>query len=100
MSRVGSALGALLGELLGLTRMERELAGQLGVTRPTLREALQRMARDGWIKIQHGRSTRVRNFWREGNLGVLSGIARTTGVFLSAMAKRYDLPPPPPGAGR
>jgi GntR family negative regulator for fad regulon and positive regulator of fabA len=55
---------------------ERELAGQLGVTRPTLRETLQRMARDGWIKIQHGRPTRVRNFWREGNLGVLGGIAR------------------------
>ena len=55
---------------------ERELAKQLGVTRPTLREALQRMARDGWIEIRHGRPTRVRNFWREGNLGVLSGIAR------------------------
>lgn len=55
---------------------ERELAGQLGVTRPTLREALQRMARDGWIDIQHGRPTRVQDFWREGNLGVLSGIAR------------------------
>jgi GntR family negative regulator for fad regulon and positive regulator of fabA len=55
---------------------ERELAGQLGVTRPTLREALQRMARDGWIEIRHGRPTRVRNFWQEGNLGVLGGIAR------------------------
>jgi len=55
---------------------ERELASQLGVTRPTLREALQRMARDGWIEIHHGRPTRVRDFWREGNLGVLSGIAR------------------------
>lgn len=55
---------------------ERELARQIGVTRPTLREALQRMARDGWIDIHHGRPTRVRDFWREGNLGVLSGIAR------------------------
>lgn len=55
---------------------ERELATQLGVTRPTLRETLQRMARDGWIAIRHGRSTRVRDFWREGNLGVLGGIAR------------------------
>jgi GntR family negative regulator for fad regulon and positive regulator of fabA len=54
---------------------ERDLAGQLGVTRPTLREALQRMARDGWIEIRHGRPTRVRDFWREGNLGVLGGIA-------------------------
>ena len=28
---------------------ERTLAAQLGVTRPTLREALQRLARDGWL---------------------------------------------------
>ena len=55
---------------------ERDLAAQLGVTRPTLREALQRLARDGWIDIQHGRSTRVRNYWEEGNLGVLEGLAR------------------------
>jgi GntR family negative regulator for fad regulon and positive regulator of fabA len=55
---------------------ERELASQLGVTRPTLREALQRLARDGWIEIHHGRHTRVRNYWQEGNLGVLGTIAR------------------------
>jgi GntR family negative regulator for fad regulon and positive regulator of fabA len=54
---------------------ERELAAQLGVTRPTLREALQRMARDGWLEIQHGRPTRVRNYWQEGSLGVLSALA-------------------------
>ena len=48
---------------------ERELAAQLGVTRPTLREALQRIARDGWIEIRHGKPTRVRNYWQEGNLG-------------------------------
>jgi GntR family negative regulator for fad regulon and positive regulator of fabA len=55
---------------------ERELASMLGVTRPTLREVLQRLARDGWIEIRHGRSTRVRNYWSEGNLGVLGAIAR------------------------
>jgi len=55
---------------------ERDLAAQLGVTRPTLREALQRLARDGWIEIQHGKPTRVRDYWREGNLGVLSVLAK------------------------
>jgi GntR family negative regulator for fad regulon and positive regulator of fabA len=54
---------------------ERELAEQLGVTRPTLREALQRLARDGWIEIHHGRSTRVRDYWKEGSLAVLGTIA-------------------------
>lgn len=55
---------------------ERTLAARLGVTRPTLREALQRMARDGWVEIHHGKPTRVRNYWQEGNLGVLAAIAR------------------------
>jgi GntR family transcriptional regulator, negative regulator for fad regulon and positive regulator of fabA len=55
---------------------ERDLATQLGVTRPTLREVLQRLSRDGWIEIRHGKSTRIRDYWVEGNLNVLSTIAR------------------------
>lgn len=55
---------------------ERELADLLGVTRPTLREALQRMERDGWLEIRHGKSTRVRDFWKEGNFGVSIALAR------------------------
>lgn len=55
---------------------ERELARLLGVTRPTLREALQRLARDGWLEIRHGKPTRVRNYWQEGSLGVLSAISQ------------------------
>lgn len=56
---------------------ERDLAEQPGVTRPTLREALQRLARDGWLEIQHGKPTRVRDYWREGGLGVLAVLAQT-----------------------
>jgi len=55
---------------------ERDLAAQLGVTRPTLREALQRLARDGWLDIQQGKSTRVRDYWREGSLAILAGLAQ------------------------
>lgn len=55
---------------------ERDLAAQIGVTRPTLREALQRLARDGWLDIQHGKPTRVRDYWLEGNMGVLSVLAQ------------------------
>src|SRR5512139_131951 len=55
---------------------ERELAGILGVTRPTLREAMQRLARDGWLDIQHGKPTRVRDYWLEGNMGVLTVLAQ------------------------
>ena len=50
---------------------ERLLAAQLGVTRPTLREALQRLARDGWLTVAHGKLTVVNNFWEEGGLNVL-----------------------------
>ena len=55
---------------------ERDLAEQVGVTRPTLREALQRLARDGWLDIQHGKPTRVRDYWQEGTMGVLSMLAQ------------------------
>ena len=55
---------------------ERELSIQLGVTRPTLREALQRLARDGWIEIHQGKQTRVKDYLKEGNLNVLSSLAK------------------------
>lgn len=55
---------------------ERDLAAQLGVTRPTLREALQRLARDGWLDIQQGKSTRVCDYWQEGSLAILAGLAQ------------------------
>lgn len=57
---------------------ERELAAQLGVTRPTLRETLQRLARDGWLDIRHGKSTRVTDYWRQGGLNVLNALVRHT----------------------
>ncbi|VEI44878.1 fatty acid metabolism regulator [Actinobacillus equuli] len=33
------------------------------MTRTTLREVLQRLARDGWLHIQHGKPTRVNDVW-------------------------------------
>ena len=56
---------------------ERELAELLGVTRPTLREALQRLARDGWLDIQQGKPTRVCDYWREGSMAVLAVLAQS-----------------------
>ncbi|MBE0687414.1 MAG: fatty acid metabolism transcriptional regulator FadR [Anaerolineaceae bacterium] len=55
---------------------ERELSSRVGVTRPTLREALQRLSRDGWIEIHQGKTTRVRDIWKEGNMNVLSSISK------------------------
>lgn len=54
---------------------ERQLAAELGITRPTLREALQRLSRDGWIQIRHGKPTVVLNFWETGGLAILKTLA-------------------------
>jgi len=59
---------------------ERTLAAQLGVTRPTLREVLRRLERDGWLTIRQGKSTRVNDIWTEGGLNVLSAIVRYSKV--------------------
>jgi GntR family negative regulator for fad regulon and positive regulator of fabA len=56
---------------------ERDLAPKLGVTRPTLREVMGRLERDGWVTVRHGRSTVVNDIWRRGGLGVISGILRS-----------------------
>ncbi len=53
---------------------ERELAQLLGITRPTLREALQRLARDGWITIKHGKASTVNDYKNTGGLGVLKSL--------------------------
>lgn len=55
---------------------ERELAESIGVTRTTLREVLQRLARDGWLTIQHGKATRVNNVWETSGLNILETLAR------------------------
>jgi GntR family negative regulator for fad regulon and positive regulator of fabA len=58
---------------------ERTLAEQIGVTRPTLRETLQRLAGEGWIRIHHGKPTMVNDYWQEGGLSLLSTLARYGG---------------------
>lgn len=55
---------------------ERELSELIGVTRTTLREVLQRLARDGWLTIQHGKPTKINNFWETSGLNILETIAR------------------------
>lgn len=55
---------------------ERILAGQIGVTRPTLRETLQRLASEKWITIQHGKPTKVNDYWQEGGLSMLGTLAK------------------------
>ena len=55
---------------------ERELSELIGVTRTTLREVLQRLARDGWLTIQHGKPTQVNNFWETSSLNILETLVQ------------------------
>ena len=50
---------------------ERRLAEVLGVSRPTVREALKRVAAAGLIEIRQGDSTTVRDFRRHAGLDLL-----------------------------
>jgi len=54
---------------------ERLLAQQLGITRPTLREALQVLAAEGWFHIRHGKATEVAHFLKTGNSALLNRLA-------------------------
>ena len=55
---------------------ERALANEIGITRPTLRETLQRLASEGWVQIQHGKPTVVNDFWIKGGLSMLGTLAK------------------------
>lgn len=77
---------------------ERDLAAQLGITRPTLREVLKRLERDGWIKVRHGKPTLISDIYRDGGLNALSTIVRRTETlppdFIpNLLAVRLDLAP-------
>lgn len=50
---------------------ERQLAEVLGVSRPAVREALQRLAHAGLVDVRQGDATTVRDFRREGGLHLL-----------------------------
>ncbi|MDF2855420.1 MAG: hypothetical protein K0Q87_1271 [Neobacillus sp.] len=53
---------------------ERELAAHFSVGRPTIREALQRIERDGWITIRKGMPAIVNDYWKQGNLMTIVNI--------------------------
>lgn len=62
----GGGLGA--GEPLP---SERRLAEVLGVSRPAVREALQRLAQAGLVDVRQGDATTVRDFRRSGGFDLL-----------------------------
>lgn len=68
---------------------ERELAELLGITRPTLREVLQRLARDGWITIKHGRPTIINDYIENGGLGILKSLVSNNELSTIALVRDW-----------
>ena len=68
---------------------ERELADFLGITRPTLREVLQRLSRDGWITIKHGRPTMINDYIENGGLGILRSLVSNSEISSNILVRDW-----------
>lgn len=66
---------------------ERRLAEVLGVSRPAVREALQRMAQTRLVEVRHGGSTTVRDFRRHAGLDLLPRLLLRGGRLDAAVAR-------------
>lgn len=84
----------LLGEVLGGAiapgeplPSERRLAEVLGVSRPAVREALQRLVHAGYVDVRQGDATTVRDFRRLGGLDLLPRLLLAGGGLDLAVAR-------------
>jgi DNA-binding FadR family transcriptional regulator len=66
---------------------ERRLAEVLGVSRPAVREALQRMTQTGLVQVRHGGATTVRDFRRYAGLDLLPRLLVRRGELDPAVAR-------------
>lgn len=66
---------------------ERRLAEVLGISRPAVREALQRIAQTGLVEVRHGGATTVRDFRRAAGLDLLPRLLVRGGRLDAAIAR-------------
>src|SRR5689334_15009194 len=66
---------------------ERRLAEVLRVSRPAVREALQRMAQAGLVEVRQGDTTTVRDFRRHAGMDLLSRLLLRHGELDLAVAR-------------
>src|SRR6195952_4782188 len=95
----------LLGEVVGgelsagdALPSERQLAELLGVSRPAVREALQRLSQAGLVEVRHGGSTTVRDYRTSAGLDLLPRLLVREGrldpsVGLSILQARQAIAP-------
>jgi GntR family transcriptional repressor for pyruvate dehydrogenase complex len=77
---------------------ERQLADLLGVSRPAVREALQRLSQAGLVEVRHGGSTTVRDYRTSAGLDLLPRLLVRDGrldpaVGLSILQARQSIAP-------
>ena len=60
---------------------ERELAARFSVSRATVREALLKLQKAGWISVEQRHATVVNDFWANGDLELLSSIDKNSETF-------------------
>ncbi len=84
----------LLGELVSgelgagsALPSERRLADVLGVSRPAVREALQRLSHAGLVEVRQGDTTTVRDFRRTGGLDLLARLLVRGGTLDLSVAR-------------
>lgn len=66
---------------------ERRLAEVLGVSRPAVREALQRISQTGLVEVRHGGSTTVRDFRTAAGLDLLPRLLVRAGALDTRLAR-------------
>jgi GntR family transcriptional repressor for pyruvate dehydrogenase complex len=66
---------------------ERRLAEVLGVSRPAVREALQRMSQTRLLEVRHGGATTVRDFRRYAGLDLLPQLLVRRGTLDASVAR-------------
>ena len=66
---------------------EREMAKQLGVSRPTLREALQVLEHSGFLETHHGNGTYVRDVGEQALKDPLSSLIRDSSGMIVDLAE-------------
>lgn len=66
---------------------ERRLAEVLGVSRPAVREALQRLAHAGLVEVRQGDATTVRDFRRTGGMELLPRLLVVAGELDISVAR-------------
>jgi GntR family negative regulator for fad regulon and positive regulator of fabA len=69
--------------------LEREWAEQLGVGRPTLREALKKLESEGWINTRKGSASKVNPYMESGNIEILARLGEQDGKKSKEMIRHF-----------